>query len=79
VAGTVSEPSAVAPGSELTVNELVLAFWNHAQTHYRKLDGELTSEIHNFRVVIRDLRGLYGHTPRRFVLAGSLTASFAGR
>jgi integrase len=48
--------------SDLTVNELLLAFWKHAATYYRRGEGQPTSELHNYRAVIRTLRVLYGHT-----------------
>jgi integrase len=51
--------------STLSVNELLLAFWKHAEQHYRTPDGTLTSEIHNFRLAVRVTRDLYGHTPVR--------------
>src|SRR5262249_49747569 len=44
------KPSGGAPTpTALTVAELLLAFWNHAQQHYRGPDGTPTSEIHNYR------------------------------
>jgi hypothetical protein len=42
-----------------------LAFWLYAQSYYRKPDGRPTSEIHNFRAVVRALRQHYGHTQVR--------------
>lgn len=45
------------------VNDLILAFWGHAQIHYRKPDGTPTSEVDNFRQVLRHLRRLYGKLP----------------
>jgi hypothetical protein len=46
----------------LTVAELLLAFWRHAEQHYRHPDGTPTSEIDNFAQAIRITRELYGHT-----------------
>lgn len=46
----------------ITVNQLILAFWNHAQERYVK-DGRQTSEIHSYRTALRPLRQLYGHAP----------------
>jgi integrase len=51
------------PAPELTVNEVLLRFWEFAQKHYRRPDGTPTSEVYEYRVVIRTLRGLYGTTP----------------
>ncbi len=50
------------PGSDLTVNELALAFLRHAQTYYRK-GGQPTSEAGNIKCALRPLIQLYGHTP----------------
>lgn len=47
----------------LTVEELVAAFWQHAERHYRHADGTPTSEIHNLRQALRPLNRLYGNTP----------------
>ena len=45
---------------DLTVVELIAHFWKHAQTYYRRLDGTSTSEIDNYRQVLRPLKDLYG-------------------
>lgn len=50
------------PAESYTVAMLILAFWAHAQTHYRGPDGEPTSEVGNYRDVLKPLRRLYGHT-----------------
>jgi integrase len=47
----------------VTVNEVVVSFWNHAEIHYRKPDGTPTSELDTYRQVIRPLTELYGQTP----------------
>jgi integrase len=54
------EPSPTGP--DLTVNELILAYWKHAETHYRRPDGTPTAEIYCLRAALRPLRQLYGHT-----------------
>jgi integrase len=46
----------------LTVNEVILAYWEHAQQYYRHPDGTPTSEADNIRLALRPLRQLYGHT-----------------
>jgi integrase len=51
-------------GSDLTVNELALAFLRWAEGYYRK-GGKVTSEISNIKTAIRPLRKRYGHTPAR--------------
>jgi len=51
------------PGARsLSVNELILAYWQHAETYYRHPDGTPTSERDNVRRALRPLRELYGHT-----------------
>lgn len=52
----------VIAGTDLAVSELILAFWRHAQSHYRKPDGTPTSEIAVYKQVLKVLRRLYGHT-----------------
>jgi integrase len=47
---------------DLTINQLILAFWKHAQQHYRHPDGTPTGEEENLRLALRPLRNLYGHT-----------------
>ncbi len=47
----------------LTVNELILAFWKHAEQHYRHADGRPTSELLSYKLSLRPLKELYGHTP----------------
>jgi integrase len=57
------QPAASAP--DLTVNELILAFWQHAERHYRRPDGTHTAEVDCLRAALRPLRQLYGHTPAK--------------
>ncbi|SIN69713.1 Phage integrase family protein [Singulisphaera sp. GP187] len=47
--------------TDLTVNELLLAYWTHAEAHYTR-DGTPTRHLANIRDAIRPLRALYGHT-----------------
>jgi integrase len=54
-----------APAVDLSVNQLILAFWQHAERHYGKPDGTPTGELGNLRDALRPLRKLYGHTPAR--------------
>src|SRR5260370_3934 len=35
--------------NNITINELILAFWPYAQKHYRSPDGMPTSELGHFR------------------------------
>jgi integrase len=46
-----------------SINEVILAYWQYAQTYYRRPDGTSTSEADNIRLALRPLRQLYGHTP----------------
>ena len=65
---TAADPAAAVTGRPdpcLTVNELFLAFWRHAQEHYRRPDGTPTQEVSEYRQTIRVVRSLYGHTPAR--------------
>jgi integrase len=47
------------PAPLLSVNELLLAFLRHAQTHYVK-NGRVTAEYDCFKSALRPLRELYG-------------------
>jgi integrase len=49
----------------LSVNELILLFWRHAEQHYRHPDGRPTSELDGYRIALRPLKELYGLTPAR--------------
>src|SRR5207244_378183 len=55
----------VDAGSALTVSELVLAFWPHVETHYRRPDGTPTGEVNDYKLSLRPLRELYGQTPAK--------------
>jgi integrase len=50
-------------GDRLTLAELLLAYFEHADRHYRDPDGIATSEIYEVKIVIRSLRELYASTP----------------
>ena len=54
-------PQAVQDG--LTVAELLLAYLDHAERHYRDADGKSTSEIYEVRIVTRALRRLHAASP----------------
>ena len=49
--------------ADLSINELLLAYWKYAETYYRKPDGTPTSELENIRKAFRRIQPLYGHTP----------------
>jgi len=62
--GTVAGPARPRAESAevLSVNELIVKFWAHAQRYYVK-DGRPTSEQHNYKAALKPLRLLYGTTP----------------
>src|SRR5438128_8450601 len=52
-------PVPTSARSDLTVNELVLAYWRFVETYYVK-DGKPTSEQDTIRQALRFVRHLYG-------------------
>jgi integrase len=63
-------PDAVTPEKSSssggpTVSDLILAFWGHAEKHYRRADGTATSELDDYRLSLRPLRELYADLPAR--------------
>jgi integrase len=55
-------PHAGPAPADLTVNELLVRFWSHVTAYYRHADGSPTSEVDNYRLSLRPLKQLYGHT-----------------
>jgi len=54
----------VVPGTSLTINELVAAYWKHATVYYRHVaDGKPTKELADFRLSLRPLAYLFGTLP----------------
>jgi integrase len=51
-----------AAKNDLTVAELILAFWAHATEYYRNADGSSSGELDNFRCALIPLRDLYACT-----------------
>ena len=49
----------------VSVDEMLLAFWRHAEGHYRHPDGSPSKELDNIKVALRPLRVLYGPTPAK--------------
>src|SRR5262245_37097786 len=49
-----------AAAKDLTVDELILAFWPHAEQHYRRPAGTPTNELRDFKISLKPLRRLYG-------------------
>lgn len=60
--GTIRGTDSDDPGPSIA--ELIVAFLEHAKTHYVK-NGEPTSEQHCIRAAVRPLRELYGLTPAK--------------
>ncbi len=56
-------PPASAEHSGTSINEIILAFMQHARTHYRRPDGTLTNEITAYRSALRIVKRLYGREP----------------
>ena len=46
-----------------TVNEVMPAFWHHAESHYRRDDGSAASELSEYRQTFKILRSLCGRSP----------------
>ena len=46
----------------VSINELILAFWQYAKRRYVK-NGHPTSEVRSFRTALSPVRQLYGHEP----------------
>ncbi|QDV36365.1 tyrosine-type recombinase/integrase [Tautonia plasticadhaerens] len=55
-------PPGPAGRPDLTINELLLAYWDHARSYYVK-EGRPTSEVATIRQALRPVRELYGETP----------------
>jgi hypothetical protein len=49
--------------ARLSVNEVILSYWQHAEFYYRHADAVPTNEADNIRLALRPLKRLYGHTP----------------
>ncbi len=59
-----ASPSLTTGGdAAVSVNELMLAFLEHADQHYRGPDGNPTDEIRHIETAIHTARELYGETP----------------
>lgn len=55
--------SPVADRNGISVNELLLAFLEHAERHYRDPHGNPTGELREYKLVSKHVRVLYGETP----------------
>lgn len=61
----IEQQTGPAANSALTVNALVLAFWEHAERHYSQPGGtrSATTELDNLRDALHLPRSMYGRTP----------------
>jgi len=50
---------------EITITELLAAFWGHAKTFYTDADGKPSTEQKNYRTLIKRFRKAYGSTLAR--------------
>ena len=51
--------------ADITINELAVAFLQHAEQHYCHADGSSTNELANYLASLRPLKSLYAHTPAK--------------
>ena len=58
-----SPAAALADPGGITVNEVLIAYLEHAGHHYRYADGRPTSEIYEVKIVAKAIRELYGEKP----------------
>src|SRR3954447_14461387 len=65
LAGAPAKPSPATLESAPTINQMIVAYWAHAQEHYRAPDGSSGGELANMKYALRPLRRLYGHTAAR--------------
>ncbi len=59
------QPLSIADSYDISVNEILVRYWRHAEQYYRDADGVPTNEINNFKIPIRALRKIYGSSPAR--------------
>jgi integrase len=55
-------PQAIEKHDDLTIIELIAAFWEHAEQHYRHPDGSPTGELNDYRLSLKPLKEMYGET-----------------
>jgi integrase len=58
-------PAGAIPAPSPSVAEVILAFWRHAQQHYRGPDGMPSEELANIKAALKPVRLLYGLTLAR--------------
>ena len=45
---------------DITINELLVAYWGYANEYFRK--GDMVTQAHHIKAALKPLKGLYGHT-----------------
>jgi integrase len=63
--GTVAPTAAAKHGDDISIHELVLSFYRHAASYYRRDDGTPTGELDNLKLAVRPLTALYGNSLAR--------------
>ena len=58
-----SPVAVVATPNGISVNELLLAYIDHAEQHYRDSEGNPTDEVRHLKTALRYVRELYGNMP----------------
>jgi len=58
-------PSSADPAVDVTIDELFVAYWDHAESHYRRPDGTTSSELSYIRASVRHLTEQYSSTSAR--------------
>ena len=56
-------PVAVSEPNGITVNELLVAYLEHASAYYRTPDGSPSDEVRHVKAACREVRQLYGELP----------------
>jgi hypothetical protein len=54
--------------NEVTISEIIAAYWSHAERYYRRSDGTQSDEVSCIKKALGPLRVLYGATVRLLVL-----------
>jgi hypothetical protein len=58
-------PHLITGRSDITINEVSLAFWQHTEKHYRRADGTTTNELIEYKYTFRVMRQTYAHVAAR--------------
>jgi integrase len=58
-------PSSPNASVTLTVDQVLLRWWKHAERHYRRPDGSPTNQLVEYKYTLQPVNELYGHTPAK--------------